>query len=123
MATMLLYADERGRKARTGLASDTEWSAPEHWTAEVYSVIRDLTLGGRISEDDAAHAIDRLPRVGVERVPIDELLSRMWRMRANVGGYDATYLALAEARGMALVTSDARLARTAIAYCRVELVG
>ena len=36
-------------------------------------------------------------------------------------GYDAAYVALAEARSLTLVTSDARLARTATTYCRVEL--
>jgi predicted nucleic acid-binding protein len=121
MANMLVYADERGRKARAVLARDTEWAAPEHWKTEVYSVIRGLTLGGRITENHAVHAVDRLPRLGIEHVPLDPLLPRMWSLRTTISGYDAAYVAFAEARGVPLVTSDARLGRAALTYCRVEL--
>jgi predicted nucleic acid-binding protein len=122
MANMLVYADTRGRKARAALARDTEWAAPEHWKAEVFSVVRGLLLGRKISEDLARRAIERLPRLGVETVSLDDLFSRMWRLRAAISGYDAAYVALAEARDLGLVTSDARLARAAIAHCRVELI-
>lgn len=122
MANMLVYSDTRGRKARAALARDTEWSAPEHWKAEVFSVVRGLMLGGKISEDLARRAIERLPRLGVENVSLDDLFPRMWRLRAAISGYDAAYVALAEARDLGLVTSDARLARAAIAHCRVELI-
>jgi predicted nucleic acid-binding protein len=122
MVNMLVYADERGRKARAVLGRDTEWAAPEHWKAEVFSVLRGLLLGGKISEELAWRAIQRVLRLGVDHVSLDELFPRMWRLRAAISGYDAAYVALAEARGLALVTSDARLARTAIAYCRIELV-
>lgn len=122
LSSMLVYADERGRKARAVLGRDIEWAAPEHWKVEVFSVIRGLTLGRKITEDQAMRAVNRLPTLGVDHVPLDSLLLRMWQLRANVSGYDAAYVALAEARNVTLVTSDARLARTATAYCRVELV-
>ncbi|HKS43618.1 MAG TPA: type II toxin-antitoxin system VapC family toxin [Amycolatopsis sp.] len=123
LANMLLYADERGRRARVVLGRDPEWAAPEHWKAEVFSVIRGLTLGHKIKEEQAFQAVDRLPRLGVDQVSLDDLLARMWRLRRNISGYGAAYVALAEVRGITLVTSDARLARAAMAYCRVELVG
>ena len=122
MANMLVYADERGHKARAALSRDTEWAAPEHWKAEVFSVIRVLLLGGKLSAEFAWRAIDRLPRLGVDHVSLDELFPRMWQLRGAISGYDSAYVALAAARGLALVMSDARLARTAIAHCRVELV-
>jgi predicted nucleic acid-binding protein len=123
MASMLVYADERGRKARAVLGRDVEWAAPEHWKAEVFSVLRGLALGRKITEEHAARAVNRLPILGVDHVPLDDLLPRMWQLRAAVSGYDAAYVALAEARNVTLVTSDARLARTATRYCRVELAG
>ncbi len=123
MASMLVYTDERGRKARAALARDVEWTAPEHWKAEVFSALRGLALGRKITEEQAVRAINRLPALGVDHVSIDGLLPRMWQLRAAVSGYDAAYVALAEARGLTLVTSDGRLARTATAFCRVELVG
>jgi predicted nucleic acid-binding protein len=122
IANILVYADERGRKARAALSRDAEWAAPEHWKAEVFSVVRGLLLGGKISAEFAWRAVERVPRLGVDHVSLDELLPRMWRLRTAISGYDAAYVALAEARGLALVTSDARLARTAIAHCRVELI-
>ncbi len=45
----------------------------------------------------------------------------MWQLRHTISGYDAAYVALAESRALTLVTGDARLARAATAYCRVEL--
>ncbi|MQA77394.1 MAG: PIN domain-containing protein [Streptosporangiales bacterium] len=119
---MLIYSDERGRKARAVLARDTEWAAPEHWKAEVFSVMRGLVLGNKVAEHRALNAIGRLPQLGVDHVSPDGLLPRMWEMRASISAYDAPYVALAEARDLTLVTSDGRLARAATAYCRVELV-
>lgn len=119
---MLLYADERGRKARAALGRDTAWAAPEHWKAEVFSTIRGLALGNKIKEMQAVQAIDLLPHLGIDYVSLDELLPRMWQVRSSITGYDAAYVALAEARHVALVTSDGRLARAATSFCRVELV-
>jgi predicted nucleic acid-binding protein len=123
MSTMLVYTDDRGRKARAVLARDIEWVAPEHWKAEVFSVVRVLTLGRKITEAWASRVVSLLPRVGVKAVSLDDLLPRMWELRGNVSGYDAAYVALAEARGVTLVTADGKLARAAMSFCRVELVG
>lgn len=122
VANMLVYADDRGRKARAVLGRDTEWAAPEHWKAEVFSVIRGLALGNKIIEAQALRAVDRLPRLGIDHVSLDDLLPRMWQLRAGISGYDAAYVAIAEARHLTLVTSDGRLARAAMALCRVDLV-
>jgi predicted nucleic acid-binding protein len=122
LATMLVYADERGRKARVVLGRDTEWAAPEHWKAEVFSAIRGLELANKITEDQALRALARLPHLGIDHVPLDGLLARMWQLRNRIGAYDAPYVALAEARDLTLVTSDGRLARAASAFCRVERV-
>lgn len=123
VSDMLAYTNDRGRKARAVLARDIEWVAPEHWKAEVFSVIRGLTLGRKIGEREALRAVTRLPHLGVKTVPLDDLLPRMWELRGNVSGYDAAYIALAEALGCTLVTGDGRLARAATSFCRVELVG
>jgi predicted nucleic acid-binding protein len=122
LANLLVYTDERGRKARAALARDIEWVAPEHWKAEIFSVVRGLALGRKITDEWASHVVGLLPRVGVKSVPLDELLPRMWELRGNISGYDAAFVALAEVRGVTLVTADGRLGRAAMSYCRVELV-
>ncbi|MBI3686152.1 MAG: type II toxin-antitoxin system VapC family toxin [Actinobacteria bacterium] len=121
IANMLVYADGRGRKARAIMGRDTEWAAPEHWKAEVFSVLRGLVLGGKLTHDHGAGALSRIPRLGVDHVSLDPLLPRMWQLRSAVSGYHAAYVALAEARDLTLVTADARLARAAARYCRIEL--
>lgn len=123
IASMLVYADGRGRKARTVMGRDPEWTAPEHWKVDVFSVLRGLVLGGKVIDEVASRAVDRITRLGVDTVPVDDLLLRMWQVKANISAYDAGYVALAEGRDLTLVTADAGLARAAIGYCRVELVG
>jgi len=123
MSNMLVYTDDRGRRVRKALARDIKWAAPEHWKAEVISVIHELTSDRMIGEAQALRAVDRLPHLAVDTVSLDELLPRMWELRNAVSGYDAAYIALAEKRGCTLVTADVRLARVAMSYCRVELVG
>jgi predicted nucleic acid-binding protein len=122
IASMLVYTDDRGRKARTVMGRDPEWTAPEHWKVEAFSVMRGLALGGKITDEQASRAVGRITRLGVETVPVDDLLPRMWQLKANISAYDAAYVALAERRDLTLVTADARLARASTAYCRVELV-
>lgn len=117
----LIYADDRGRRARAILGLDSEWAVPQHWMVEVFAAIRGLTIGRKISQEQGGRALGRLRLLGVDEVPIHELLSRMWELRNAVSAYDAPYVALAESREITLVTSDSRLARTATAYCRIEL--
>ncbi|WP_250284544.1 MULTISPECIES: type II toxin-antitoxin system VapC family toxin [unclassified Frankia] len=122
LANALVYADDRGRRARVALERDTEWAAPEHWQVEVFSVIRGLALGKKISDDLAHRAVARLSQLGIDSVPVDLLLARMWQLRSGVSAYDAAYVALAEARDLTLVTSDARLAKAATLFCAVRLI-
>jgi predicted nucleic acid-binding protein len=121
LADALVYADQRGHRARTVLARDPEWVAPEHWKAEVFSVLRGLTLGRKIDPVVAERGVARIARLGIETVPLDQLLTRMWQLRESISGYDAAYVVLAEARELTLVTADAKLAKAATSFCRIEL--
>lgn len=122
VANMLVDDGRVGRRANAVLDSDPEWAAPEHWTVELFSALRGLALGRKISDERAAHAVGYLLQLTVDKVPVDGLLPRMWQLRTTLTGYDAAYVALAESRGLTLITSDGRLARAATPYCRVELI-
>jgi predicted nucleic acid-binding protein len=122
LANMLVYADDRGRRARAVLARDTQWAAPELWKVEVFSVLRGLSLAGKITNVLAERSIERLPRLGIDHVPVSALLPYMWQWKDQISGYGAAYVALAATRHLTLITADARLARTATRHCRVELV-
>ena len=57
------------------------------------------------------------------RFPVDWIRLRMWALRNNLSGYDATYVALAERRdATALLATDARLARAPGIECRIQLL-
>lgn len=112
----------RGANARAAIVRDPQLLVPEHWTVEVFSAIRGLAAGKKISDSDAATALVRLGRMKVETAPTVALLPTMWRLRENVSGYDAPYVALAAERELTLVTADEPLARAAVRHCRVELL-
>lgn len=123
-ATTLLFCDPRveprAEQARAILADDPAWLVPEHWRVEVCAALRGLDRGGKLG--DAARAVRLLRELTVATVPTAELLDRMWQLRASLSTYDAAYVAAAEATGLALVTADARLARSQAPRCPIELI-
>lgn len=120
--TTLVHADRRGERARDALRADTEWAAPEHWRAEVFSAIRGLRLGGKLAEPPAERAIERIGQLTIDTVPLEALLPGMWSLRHAINGYDAAYVALAWTPGLTLVTGDERRSGEAARHCPVRVV-
>ena len=89
---------------------------------EVTSALRRTAAAGTITAADGWSALDTWRRLAVTRHSATGLLDRVWQLRANVTAYDATYVALAEALGCALVTADGRLARASGLRCPVTVV-
>ena len=110
-----------GAAGRAELARDPHRAAPEHLLLEVFSAVRGLHRGGKISGDEAEEALDGLASATVQLVGIRPLLARMWDLRDSLTGYDEAYVAVAETLGCPLVTADARLVRSAGATCEVRL--
>lgn len=110
-----------GAVARAELARDAHWAGPEHLLVEAFSAVRGRWLGRKISEDRAEDAVTALAAAAIDVVSVRPLLERMWEWRANVSGYDAAYLALAESFGCTLLTADVRLGRVHGLRCEVRL--
>ena len=108
-------------QARTSLA-DEAVHVPHLIDAEIAHALRRQVLGRSLGAADGWAALDTWRRLGVVRHPIDGLLDRVWELRENVSAYDASYLALAEALGCALLTADARLGRVPGLRCAVTVV-
>ena len=111
-----------GRLDETALGGE-EAGVPHLLDSEVTSVLRRLVLRGELTVEQGDAAMARFLELDLERFPADRLRPRMWELRANLTGYDATYVALAEAVGAtALLTTDARLAGAPGLRCAVHVV-
>jgi predicted nucleic acid-binding protein len=121
MASALVDDGERGSRTRLRLAMD-ELAAPELIDIEVTSVLRRLVAAGRLQGDRAEQALADLVSAKLVRSPHAPLLRRCWELRDDVTTYDAVYVAMAEALGTVLVTSDSRLAAAPGPRCRFEVL-
>lgn len=105
------------------LADDRDLAAPHVVDVEVFGVIRREHLRGRLDATAAGQAIEDLDAWPAERFGHRPLLARAWELRANVRGWDAMYVALAEALGAPLLTTDRRLAAADGPACPIEVAG
>jgi predicted nucleic acid-binding protein len=127
-ATILLFADpdtdvHRVTEARAALGGDPAWLVPEHWRVEVFSAIRGLWLGGKLTGAQAERAIASVAELAVVTTATPVLLPRIWELRSALTGYDAACVATAESHGLALVTADVRVARSGAARCDIRFIG
>lgn len=121
LVNALTLPGDDGRQVR-GLLKGNRLAAPEQLLVETFHAIRGRVLGGKLSVADAEFAVQQLGHTIVELVPTRLLLTRMWKLRDNVSGYDAAYVAAAEHLRVPLVTSDKRLATAAGAVrCEVRM--
>lgn len=117
-----VVADTPGaEQVRQRLLADPDHLAPHLIDAEVLSVIQRQHRAGRLDATAAAQAVDDLRRWPGERWSHGPLLERAWELRANVRGYDALYVALAEALQATLVTLDRRLGSVPGLRCTIEV--
>lgn len=90
--------------------------------SELAHALRGQVLRGSVPEADARRALDRWMRLGLGRVGGVGLLGRVWALKENLSGYDATYVALAEALDCTLVTADRRLSAAPGPSCPITVV-
>jgi predicted nucleic acid-binding protein len=119
LATALGDDGPDGDRARARLRGE-RLSAPELVDLEVASVLRRQVQGGEVDIRRAALALADLASMPLRRAPHRPLLARCWELRGNLTIYDASYVALAEALDVTLLTGDGRLARAPGPRCRVE---
>jgi predicted nucleic acid-binding protein len=108
---------------RARLAADPDHVAPAVIDVEVLGVIRREHLRGRLDRTTATHAVQDLEAWPGERFGHRLLLRRAWDLRDTVRGWDAMYVALAEAFDAVLLTTDRRLAAASGIPCRIETLG
>ena len=107
--------------ARQAIGSE-QVHVPHLVDTEIASSIRRLVSRGELPADDGWQVLDTWQRLATVRHSSTGLLERIWQLRRNASVHDATYVALAEALGCALVTADGRLSRVAGLRCAVTVV-
>jgi predicted nucleic acid-binding protein len=107
--------------ARRMLAAEP-LATPHLADSEITQALRAQAMRGAIGIEDARRALGAWSRLGIERFAVTGLLDRVWELRDSVTAYDATYVALAEALGCALLTADARLGGATGPKCPVTVV-
>ena len=113
----------RADEVRVRLLDDDEHAAPHVVDVEVLNVIRRDHHLGRLDRTAAEQAVADLREWPGERFGHRGLIDRAWELRDTVRGWDAFYVALAEALDAPLLTIDRRLAGAPGLRCHVEIVG
>lgn len=90
--------------------------------SELVHVLRGQVCRGSVGARAASEVLDTWGRLGISRIPVHGMLTRMWELRENVSGYDAGYVAVAEALDAPLLTADARLAAASGPRCPMVVV-
>lgn len=118
----VVAATPRAEAIRERMAADDDHMAPHVIDVEVFSVIRRHHLGGLLDATAAAQAVDDLRDWPGQRVGHRALLERAWSLRDTIRGWDAMYVALAEASDGVLLTLDERLAAATGPTCVIDLI-
>jgi predicted nucleic acid-binding protein len=117
----VLTGTPRAEPIRQRLALDEDQAAPHVIDVEVLSVLRREHRLGRLDQTAADQAVQELEEWPGERFGHRLLLARAWQLRDTVRGWDAMYVALAEALGATLLTTDRRLGAAKGPHCRIEV--
>lgn len=109
------YADVAGAL----LSADSQWIAPLIWRSESRNVIVGALRRKTISREGAMAAIDGAERQmdGNEQMVDSRAVLRL-AMQSRCSAYDCEYVALAEATGVPLITSDAQILKEFPAIAR-----
>lgn len=110
------------RVTERALGPEETLHVPYLLDVEVAQVLRRYTLAGELSTERAEQGLTDFMDLPLTRYAHTDLLLRVWELRNSVTAYDAVYVALAEALGAPLLTTDRKLARAHGHRATLELI-
>jgi predicted nucleic acid-binding protein len=103
------------------LTDDGDLHVPHLIDTEILHALRRMLRRGEISVERAHDARADFADLTLVRYPHEPFNDRVWELRENLSAYDATFVALAEALDVPLITCDARLAAAPGLRAHIEL--
>lgn len=122
MIELLVAKTHTGDAIAHRVTSAQSLYAPYVLDGEVISALLGLMRGQKSRNEKPTPRSPATARSPVERQDVLPLWLRLKSLHANLPAYDAQYAALAEALQVPLITADARIKRSGIARCKVEVV-
>jgi predicted nucleic acid-binding protein len=111
--------EQAGKIEEIVRADETDLHIPSLCDVEVTAGLRRALLRRILSERRAALAVEDYLDLPLTRHGHQSLLRRILDLGMNLSVYDATYVALAEQLGAALLTADQGLTRAVRSHTRV----
>ena len=102
-------------------AEGADLHTPALCDVEVAAALRRGLLAGRLGPQRVAEAVEDYFDLPLTRHGHRRFIERVLELRNNFSAYDATYTALAEQLGAALITADERLATATRTHLAVEV--
>ena len=123
MVELLAAKTQAGESIAERLTTAQTLYAPYIIDGEVTSALLELTRGRKITESQADLALSNYHPFPIERQDVLPLWARIKSLHANLSAFDEQYVALAEALHDSLITADARIGRSGVARCGIEVFG
>ena len=108
----LIDGGPSGDWVRETIETEADVAAPHLIDLEVLSSLRKRLTRQEVTRAQAGKALWDFGDLALVRYPATDLIGRIRNLRSRVTPYDGAYIALSEALGVALVTTDWRLARS-----------
>jgi predicted nucleic acid-binding protein len=105
------------------LLSEDDLHAPSLLDFEVASALRGHSLVGKLPRRRLLEAIADFGALQIVRHQMTDLLAHILELRRNFTVYDASYVVLAQALDVPLVTADGKLAEARRRGVEVRLIG
>ena len=117
----LLVADTPQRNWLRQFVAGHDFVAPTLFRFELTNLIRRAFAQKQLSDTDANATLRAALSMPLTEYSFEFALPRAWALRGSFTFTDASYIAVAEATGTALVTLDRRIARGPTVQCDIVL--